>query len=258
MLAEFTVAVMRVDVNVSTAVIIFVDGKDFGLYQGRFDEYGNIYSCQLLAKLGSNEVKDLSVSRSNAGDQIFWINITEQSVWSWSQNQSKPVRIQSLWKSGHPVKSLTTVCSTCQHITDAEKECLVPRIGGVWMELVSAQENSLTISIPSPQALPRCSHVVLPPTTYSIMYFKDDKGNSSSSILKAFPEGCLDTLEDCRYLPNYAVHDHSKSSLQLELKALRHFTTYAVLLKAHNLFGASPVRKVVLLFFLNKTNTNLA
>ena len=244
MLPEIATAVQLGKDNSTSAVVIFVDGKDFSLFEGRFDETGAISGCQLLAQLGSSAVKDLSFSRSSAGDQVFWINTTEQSVWSLSLNQSKPVRIQSLWKSGQLVKSLTPVCLTCQHITEAERECLVPSIGGVWMELVSAQENSLTLSVPSPQAPPGCNQVVLPPTTYSVMYFKDDKAGHWSRSLEAFPESCLDTLEDCRYLANFAVHDPSTTSLQLELKGLKHFTTYAVLLKASSVFGASQVVRV--------------
>ena len=211
------------------------------MYEGRIDESGNAVNCQLLAQLGSNAVKDLSFSRSSAGDKVFWINTTDQSVWSLSLNQPKPIRIQSLWKSGQPVKALTAVCATCQHVTEAEKECLVPSIGSVRMKLVSAQENSLTLSIPSPRAAPGCSRAVLPPTTYSIMYFKE---NRSLRNLEAFPESCLDYLEDCRYLSNYAVHDPSTSDLQLELKGLKHYTTYAVLVKAQSIYGASQVKLI--------------
>ena len=74
--------------------IFFVHGSTLKMYKGHFDQ-GSIVNCHLVTSMGSEMIKDLSFSRSGSGDQVFWINTTDHSVWSIGQNQFKPVQTSS-------------------------------------------------------------------------------------------------------------------------------------------------------------------
>ena len=139
------------------------------------------------------------------------------------------------------VKAIAPICPNCQHVSEPEWLCLLPKIDKNSMKHISSHENSLELSILGTAISSECDNVVLPLTTYSLMFFKVEKRNHSSIDLAVFPEACPEHFEDCRHIANYAVHENLSESLDLQIKGLKHFSAYAVFVKAQNVYGASQV-----------------
>jgi hypothetical protein len=76
-LSEFT---LKAD-GKNLSSIYFVESSKFVMYKANL-ENGSITQCKELVQLGNKMIKDFSFTTSTAGDQLFWINKTESSVWS--------------------------------------------------------------------------------------------------------------------------------------------------------------------------------
>ncbi len=78
-LSEFTLK----DEGNNVSSIYFVESSKFVMLKANF-ENGVIVKCEEVTRLGNEMMKDFSFTTSTAGDQLFWINKTESSVWSFN------------------------------------------------------------------------------------------------------------------------------------------------------------------------------
>jgi hypothetical protein len=59
--------------------------------------------------------------------------------------------------------------------------------------------------------------------------------------MNEFPEACSDQFEECRILPNLVTNDNLNQMAQVEILGLKPYTTYAVFVKAQNVYGSAQV-----------------
>ena len=76
-LSEFTLK----DGGNNFSSIYFVESSKLVMYKANLED-GTMGKCEEVTQLGNEMIQDFSFTTSAVGDQLFWINKTESSVWS--------------------------------------------------------------------------------------------------------------------------------------------------------------------------------